>query len=102
MKILVWIKEPHKKAHHVWISSSLHNLQKTVGGYIETLTLAQDMVIICNEEGRLAGLEHNCFICGHDFVGTIIIAGVKDEEFASCKIDSKRMKDLFPGLFAED
>lgn len=33
------------------IPNTLEDLQATVGGYIETVTIASDAVIICNEEG---------------------------------------------------
>ena len=56
MKISVLIKDPGKNPRHVHIENSLKNLQNTVGGYIETVTLSDDAVIICNEEGRLQGL----------------------------------------------
>lgn len=65
--------------------NDLKAFQKAVGGYIETVTLATDLVIICNEEGRLQGLPHNTTVFGVDFCGTIIAAGVKGEEFASIK-----------------
>lgn len=55
-KIHVLIKEPGKKPRSVNISHTLENLQKTVGGYIEAVTLTNDFVIICNEEGRLKRL----------------------------------------------
>ena len=48
------------------IPNTLEELQATVGGYIETVTIASDAVIICNEEGRLQGLPHNCRIFGVD------------------------------------
>ena len=63
------------------IPNTLEELQATVGGYIETVTIATDAVIICNEEGRLQGLPHNCRIFGVDFVGPILIAGVDEDEF---------------------
>lgn len=59
-KIGVLIKEPGKKPRHVNISDSLANLQNTVGGYIETVTLANDCVVICNDEGRINGMDYNC------------------------------------------
>ena len=64
------------------IPNTLEELQATVGGYIETVTIATDVVIICNEEGRLQGLPHNCRIFGVDFVGPILIAGVDEDEFS--------------------
>jgi len=80
--IKVIIKRPDETAGHMTnISGTLENLQRTVEGYIETVRLTSDMVIICNEEGRLRGLEPNCRIAGIDFVGTIIVAGVNGGEF---------------------
>ena len=102
MKISVLIKDPGKKPRHVYIENSLKNLQTTVGGYIETVTLSEDAVIICNEEGRLRGLPYCCTICGVDFVGTVVIAGVKDEEFSDLPGDFKSWKLTFSSLFKED
>lgn len=98
-KIFVWIKRPNEPPRHVWISNTLENLQRNVGGYIETVTLAPDLVVICNEEGRLRGLPHNCEICGVDFVGDIIITGISGEDFADCPLDSKQLKKQFPDLW---
>lgn len=82
-KIKVIVKDPGKPARVVWISNTLENLQRTVGGYIETVTISTDVVIICNEEGKLLGLPHNCRLCGCDFVGTLIIVGIDKDEFCS-------------------
>lgn len=97
-KISVLIKEPGKNPRHVWISNTLENLQKTVGGYIETVTLCTDLVIICDEEGRLKDKPYNCRICGVDFVGTIIFAGIVGDEFSDIPADYKTMKTFFPLL----
>lgn len=101
MKISVLIKDPGKKPRHVYIENSLKNLQATVGGYIETFTLATDAVVICNEEGRLRGLPHCCTICGVDFVGTVVIAGVAGEEFADLLGDFKSWKRCFRSLWED-
>ena len=99
MKISVLIKDPGKNPRHVHIENSLKNLQNTVGGYIETVTFAEDAVIICNEEGRLQGLPYCCTICGGDFVGTVVIAGVAGEEFADLPGDFKNWKKMFRSLW---
>lgn len=83
----------------VTMPNDLEALQKAVGGYIETVTLATDLVLICNEEGRLLGLDHNCRICGVDFVGTIILAGVDGEEFADIPATEYVLRKLFPSLW---
>lgn len=101
MKISVLIKDPGRKPRHVWIQNSLNSLQKTVGGYIETVTLANDCVVICNEEGRLMGMPHNCTICGIDFVGTIVIAGIDGDEFSDMPVCWAAAKKLFRTLWQE-
>ena len=63
------------------MGNTLKALQREVSGYIETVTIASDAVIICNEEGRILGLPDNCRVCGVDFVGTVLIVGTKGDEF---------------------
>ena len=74
-KIKVIVKRPDEKGHVTWMSNNLKAFQTAVDGYIETVRVAHGLVVICNEEGRLRGLEPNCRFCGVDFVGTIVIAG---------------------------
>lgn len=97
-KIRVIIKRPDERYGHVTnISNTLKNLQRTVEGYIETVTLG-DIVIICNEEGRLLGLEPHVFrYRGETFVfcGTIIFAGVDGDEFADVPISFREYKERF-------
>ena len=63
------------------IPNTLEELQKAVGGYIESVTIATDAAIIVNEEGRLLSLPYNCTICGLDFYGPLLIVGVDGENF---------------------
>ena len=98
-KIRVISKHPGCPPRSVWVTNTLENLQTAVGGYIETFTLATDMCVICNEEGRLLGLPHNCTIAGVDFVGDILLVGIKGEEFADLPLDFQTMKRLFRHLW---
>lgn len=93
------LKRPGEMPRHVNISNSLEALQKNVEGYIETVTITTDLVVICNEEGRLRNLPYNCTICGHDFVGTILIVGRDGDEFADLPVDWKILKKLLPRLW---
>lgn len=80
--IKVIIKEPGKPAYYDELPNELEILQKTVDGYIETVTLVPDeLVVICNEEGRLSRLPANCALRGVGFCGTIIVCGVDGEDF---------------------
>ena len=82
MKVLSKLPgEPWKETD---IPNELKALQDFVGGYIETVTVTADMVIICNEEGRIHGLPYCCSLLGEDFVGPVILAGVDGEEFTDC------------------
>ena len=99
--ISVLLKRPGQIPRHVNVSNSLEALQKNVDGKIETLTIAKDLVVICNEEGKDIGLPYNCRICGVDFVGTILMAGVKGDEFDDLPATWKEMKERFPRLWEE-
>lgn len=98
-KISVLIKDPGKNPRHVNISDSLGNLQKTVDGFIQTVTIATDLVIICNEEGLIRDLPYNCTIYGAKLFGTIIMCGVDGDKFADLPCDWETVKRLFPNLF---
>ena len=98
-KIRVISKRPGCPPRSAWVSNSLENLQTAVGGYIETVKLATDMCVICNEEGRLKGLPYNCTVAGVDFVGDILLVGVKGEEFADLSISFQQAKRVFKSLW---
>lgn len=66
----------------VLVENELSALQALVGGNIEVVTPCADLAVVCNEEGRLLGLPHNCRIMGTDYVGDIFICGIDGDEFA--------------------
>jgi hypothetical protein len=89
-KLRVIIKRPDEQFGHVTnISPTLENLQKTVGGPLEHVTLqktnvTESQVILLNEEGKLKGLPRN-FVIGYDgfmldaIHGTVIVAQFNKE-----------------------
>lgn len=99
-KLRCIIKRPDEEYGHVaHISATLANLQKTVGGYIETVKLTESDVIIVNEEGKLLGLEKNLRMYGDTvysdtLVGTIIVLGTEGDDFADVKMDFGMWKSL--------
>lgn len=103
-KIEVIIKRPDEKYGHVTnISPTLGNLQKHAGGRIEVVPVLPNrgLVMICNEEGKLLGLERN-FAMGRPpfrdvIVGTVILCGTDGEEFADIPIDLDTWKYLLDG-----
>lgn len=95
--MLAIIKQPGKPAKRIDIDNTLEALQKAVGGYIETVTLFEDVTLICNEEGRLMDLPYNMEFLGIHFVGPVLVVGRAEEEFRSLtEEESQRvMKYIF-------
>ena len=89
-KIHVMVKEPGNDAK--WerreVENCLRTFQGLVGGYIETVTVSHDLVLIVNEEGKLQGLEPNVLFRNEWLVGTVVAVGLdkKGENFASCPL----------------
>ena len=88
------------------IPNTLKALQETVGGYIETVTLDNGVVLICNEEGKLRDMPYNfsalCSAHAYDahvewrevLYGTVIACGVEGDVFADIPIDFNEWKAL--------
>ena len=93
-------KMPGAKAAIKEIPNELRYLQQLVGGYIETVRLSEHLVLICNEEGKLGGLEPNIYVQSiSDIVcGPVIFVGVKGDQFVSLnKGDAEHLAGLFRG-----
>lgn len=94
----VIIKRPGMAAAVSVIKNTLEDLQKFVGGYIETFTLPDGAVVIRDEEGFLKNKAVSCLMEGQYFFGPIIIAGVDGEEFADCPLTYKDAVEKWPFL----
>lgn len=86
----VLIVEPMKAPYVKAIGEELEDLQHEVGGYIEAVYPFEDEVaIICNEEGKLDGLELNRALRGDQgeirdiIAGTFLVVGLTEESFGS-------------------
>lgn len=87
MKVIV--KYPGERlGHYAEVENDLAEIQKLVGGFIETVTLSRTAVLICDEEGYIKGREFNCFIHNRfsaiPIIGTIVVVGVDGDEFTDC------------------
>lgn len=82
----VIIKEPGKPARFGIIANELKALQNAVGGYIQTVRVNTDTVLIVNEEGLLYDLPENR-VLGYPFRGTVVACGVKGDEFTDAAIE---------------
>lgn len=108
-RIQVIMCEPGKRAYTATITNTLESLQQIVGGYIETVYPFDDSVaIICNEEGKINGLELNRALRDENdkvydiLAGTFLIVGLGEEDFASLSTEhqEKYLKLFeFPEVF---
>ena len=80
-KIKAIVKQPGLKPMLCEIDNTVKEMQMIVGGYIETVTMTPDLVVICNEDGRRLGLQKNEAFDDTDFVGTIILVGRGLDDF---------------------
>jgi hypothetical protein len=94
MKIKVIIKKPEDEfGRLVEVENELEVFQSIVGGYIETMGY-KNLVIICNEEGKLRGLQPNVVLGREMLVGTIIVCGASGDEFSDIPIDFKKWEQI--------
>lgn len=85
-QILIIIKEPGKAPEiEPLFENTLQAFQTAVGGPIETVTVDEHTVLICNEEGRLHQLPYNGIIAGIPFFGTVLAVGVRGDDLASVR-----------------
>ncbi len=89
----------------VKIDDSLESLQALVGGYIETIWLSDDVILVVNEEGKLQNLSTNFVVLAGSGVGVEILDTIvgdaffvsrAGEDFVSLdKMQIKAIKDNF-------
>ncbi len=83
-KLNVVIKEPGKDPFVKEIENDLTTYQEILGGMMEMVPFEKGQVLLCNEEGKLKGLEPNLILPSGDIiVGTVIIIGTDGEDFRS-------------------
>ena len=93
--IRVVMVEPMQEARIIEMGSTLSDMQKAVGGYIEGYYPFEDMVcIVCNEEGKLNGLPLNRAVRDKDGDITDIIAG----PFFVCDCSGENFGSLSPEM----
>ena len=77
------------------IETELHDMQRAVGGYIESVTIAKDAALLVDEEGLLKALNQNALaslVARRQIVGTALLVGVDGERF--CDPPERYVKNL--------
>ncbi len=84
-EIKVLMIEPMKEPKVVTLKSDLDSLQKAVSigadyqGLIEIITIDDGVCILCNEEGKLIGLDGNRRVGNDIIAGVFYVVGENDE-----------------------
>ena len=74
----------------VEVKNELKALQETVGGRIQTLKLAEGVVLICNKEGKRLKLGPNTHF--YTINGDFLLVGASGDEFGD--LTEKQMEHL--------
>ena len=96
MKILY--KAPGEALRSMVIPNELGVMQQLVDGYIEPITLPDNLVIICNEEGKINDMKKNFHIAAiNDWIfGPALFMDADGEEFCSIKPEHEKLiRDYF-------
>lgn len=110
-KMRVLLVKPGEYARATEIGSDLESMQAAVGGWIEEyMPFEDDVALVCNEEGKMNGLDLNRAIYSEDGQMMDIIAGdffvcyapIESESFQSLPdnlMDKYEKKFRFPEQF---
>lgn len=82
-EIKVLMVEPQKAPYVAKIENTLAGQQQAVQGYIQYLYNDDNTILVCNEEGKLNGMQGNRRIDGDVLVGPFFVAGDDGEELRS-------------------
>ena len=75
--------EPRKAPYEASVPHELTAMQQTVGGLIEVVRNGDGTLLVCNEEGKLLGMEGNRRIPGDVLAGPFFVVGDAGETFHS-------------------
>lgn len=75
--------EPRKAPYEASIPHELTAMQQAVGGLIEVVRNDDGTLLVCNEEGKLLGMEGNRRIPGDVLAGPFFVVGDAGETFRS-------------------
>lgn len=94
--------EPHKRPEQVYLNTDLDSLQKAVSigcdsqGLIEIIPIERGVCLLCNEEGKLLGLEGNRRFGNDILTGVFYVTGDKNGSLQSLsEYDMKKYTKLF-------
>lgn len=102
-KIKILVVNPHEYPVVQEVDDALETYQELVGGYIQVLYPWKDKVgLVCNDEGKIMGLEANRELTTEDgqvydiIAGTFFICGLGNDDFKSLTDEQiKKYTEMF-------
>ena len=73
--MIVVTKEPGKDPNVTTITNDLEGIQKAVGGFFEVVRFWDNIVLVCNDNGKFEGLPYNFTFYGDRIVGPVFFCG---------------------------
>lgn len=82
---------PGQAPEQIQIPNTLSAFQQEVGGWIETVPLGDGAILICNEEGKLTGMDGNRRLGNDIIAGPFLVVGDDGNgDFCSLRDDQIR------------
>ena len=75
--------EPNRPPFISEVANDLKSLQRAVGGHIEAVCMGDDTILVCNEEGKVKGMEGNRHVGNSIIAGPFFIVGEDEDDFRS-------------------
>lgn len=92
------LKKPNCNPSVININNTLKDIQCAVGGHFEALVYSYEyaLLMLCDEEGKLKGLDYNFTLGPDDIVGNVLFVSAVGEEFR--ELDERQI-DFLLGKF---
>ena len=101
-QVYALVKYPDRDVTVTYVDNELKALQEKVGGKIETVTVSEDLVFICDEESYIKKAKFNFSFGDTQFFGTVLLLGIKGDEFTDCPLTVSDARKFFPCLFFDE
>lgn len=96
--IRVLYKRPGKNLVEVEIPNELEWIQGAVEGHFEHVQISEDVAMLCNEEGKLKGMDANFPLMGDLIGGPVLFVGVDGEEYTDCPATKEELISIWREL----
>lgn len=101
-KISVIVKECYENALEKLLYTDGSQIRNHIIKEFDSFVIEPRLCILSRKCARAWGYPFNVNICGTDFYGTIIIAGLNGGELTDVLLSIDELKNTFPDLFPEE